>query len=471
VLLNKGATPLDLNQIAAIRAKLEDRDRSVGQTLMLAQDYGGRALDPALAEALTLGGQEIRAVIELTDLTFLGMSPDWDVPHEKYQARMLQATEAQRALTRKIAETVVQALRQRSDGLTTFLVLVFAGSFLMLLVGGVLMVRSIRSIVRPLQSSLVQAQKLAEGDLSHSFASQEQNEVGRMLGALETARSRLNGLLAEVQTASSKVAMASDEIRHGNQDLSGRTERTAQQLQNTSQFMRQLEADVNSAASASQEASVLSAQASEVAQLGGRAMADVMATMDSISHSSTRIRDIIGVIDGIAFQTNILALNAAVEAARAGEQGRGFAVVAAEVRMLAQRSSSAAQEIRGLIQDSVQDVKRGVELVKSAGATSTDTVTQVQRMRDVVAQITDSAVRQSEDLRHLVGAVSELDLMTQQNAAMVEESSAATHSMADQAALLQGLVQRFRLDTEGRAQQRLALEPGRLQSRRLAITG
>ncbi len=463
VLANKGASPLDLNQLAAIRAKLEDRDRFFSQTLMLAQNYGGRLLTPALDTALAKSGEGIRTAMDLVQVTFLGMSPDWSVPREQYLGQMRQAIGAQQALTQSIAQAVVAELQRRESSLTRFLILVSLGLLLVLGAGGAALVYSVRSIVRPLQESVQQAQKLAAGDLTVAFHSNVQHEVGRVLGALESTRRSWAVVLADVQDAAATVALASSELRNGNQDLAQRTERTASQLQLTARSVSELLQEVEQAAGAARDANALSNTAAEVAQQGGAAMTQVMVTMESISRSSSKIRDIIGVIDGIAFQTNILALNAAVEAARAGEQGLGFAVVAGEVRSLAQRSAEAAREIKALIHTSVQDVTHGAALVKSVGATTHDIVGNVQRMRDIIGQIAHSAERQSTGIQELAASVRELDVMTQQNTAMVEESTAATYSMAEQASRLQVAVQRFKLAPARLSQPTAPAEPIRAQ--------
>ncbi len=231
----------------------------------------------------------------------------------------------------------------------------------------------------------------------------------------------------------------------GNLDLSTRTEHTASNLQQSASAMSELSGTISHSASAAATAKQLAGTAAEVAQRGGAVVGQVVATMDEINSSSKKIADIIGVIDGIAFQTNILALNAAVEAARAGEQGRGFAVVAAEVRSLAQRSAQAAREIKGLIGASVDKVETGARLVQDAGSTMDEIVSSVGRVSDIISEISSAASEQSGGITRISGAVGELDQMTQQNAALVEESAAAAASLQDQAVKLAGLMSRFRL--------------------------
>jgi methyl-accepting chemotaxis protein len=255
----------------------------------------------------------------------------------------------------------------------------------------------------------------------------------------------LIGLLGQIRDGSAAVEVASREIAQGNADLSSRTERQASNLQQTAASMEQMTAAVGQSTQSAQQANTLAADAAQVAEQGGAVVGDVVANMDRISASSRRIADIIGVIDGIAFQTNILALNAAVEAARAGEQGRGFAVVASEVRSLAQRSAQAAREIKALIGESVAQVDAGARLVHGAGATMAQVVAQVTQMREVIGEIARAAREQSSGLGEVNRAVTDLDQMTQQNAALVEQSAAAADSLRQQAARLAAASSSFRL--------------------------
>jgi len=258
--------------------------------------------------------------------------------------------------------------------------------------------------------------------------------------ALKQVLTRVHQVLVQVQTSAGSVQVASSEIASGSLDLSNRTEQTASSLQETASSMEQITSTVRQTADSARQANQLAASASEVASRGGQVVSQVVTTMEQINGSAKKIADIIGTIDGIAFQTNILALNAAVEAARAGEQGRGFAVVASEVRSLAQRSAEAAKEIKGLIGDSVDKVDAGTRLVADAGQTMNEIVASVQRVSDVIGEITSAAAEQSNGIGIVSTAVSNLDQMTQQNSALVEESSAAAESLKDQAAqLLQSL--------------------------------
>ncbi|GAA6142270.1 hypothetical protein NBRC116584_20880 [Hydrogenophaga sp. 5NK40-0174] len=262
--------------------------------------------------------------------------------------------------------------------------------------------------------------------------------------ALKSTLLRMQNAVSAVQASSSHIEAASREIASGNQDLSSRTEQAASSLQQTAASMEQINSTVRQSADAANQASQMAAANADVATRGGQVVSQVVSTMEEIHQSSQKINDIIGVIDGIAFQTNILALNAAVEAARAGEQGRGFAVVAGEVRSLAQRSAEAAKEIKGLIGASVEKVENGTRLVGEAGATISEIVSNAQRVADIIGEITAATNEQSGGIGQVHSAVSQLDQMTQQNAALVEESSAAAESLKDQAISLNEAISVFK---------------------------
>jgi methyl-accepting chemotaxis protein len=303
-----------------------------------------------------------------------------------------------------------------------------------------------RSIVAPLHEAMAATALVAQGDLSHKIQSTRGDEVGDLLRSLGTMQQSLRLLVGEVNLSSDGIGTASQEIASGNADLSTRTERTASSLQETASSMEQLTTAVRQSAESARMAKQLATSAAEVAHRGGSAVDTVVETMNEINASSRRIADIVGTIDGIAFQTNILALNAAVEAARAGEQGRGFAVVASEVRSLAQRSADAAREIKSLIGASVERVEAGSKQVTDAGSTMKEIVSSVQRVSDMINEISTAAAEQSHGIEQVHGAVGDLDRMTQQNAALVEESSAAAESLKDQATRLGTLVGTFRLN-------------------------
>lgn len=300
-------------------------------------------------------------------------------------------------------------------------------------------------IVYELGRAATVANEVANGNLVVDAGTERSDEVGDLMRALESMTQQLNRSISTVLDSSESIRLSSAEIATGNQDLSTRTELTAGNLQRASSSTGQITGTVQQSAESAQQAKLLATSAAEVAQRGGVVVAEVVSTMNEINKSSHRISDIIGVIDEIAFQTNILALNAAVEAARAGEQGRGFAVVASEVRSLAGRSAKAAKEIKGLIADSVERVESGSQLVANAGQTMTEIMGSVQRVSDIVSAISSAALMQSRDISEVNTAVSELDQMTQQNAALVEQSAAAAESLREQALLLAQVVATFRL--------------------------
>jgi methyl-accepting chemotaxis protein len=305
-----------------------------------------------------------------------------------------------------------------------------------------------RSITRPLNEAVNVAQRVADGDLTSDIVVTSTDETGQMMEALKFMNDSLIRIVAEVRTGTVSIAEASSEIASGNLDLSSRTEQQANSLGQTSRSMHELTSTVQQNADNARQANQLAAKASEVAVRGGTVVSNVIDTMGSITASSKKIVDIIGVIDGIAFQTNILALNAAVEAARAGEQGRGFAVVAAEVRNLAQRSAAAAKEIKALIGDSVSKVREGSNLVEQAGVTMEEVVASVRRVTDIMGEITSASQEQSAGIAQVNSTILEMDETTQQNAALVEEAAAAAASMQDQAANLARVVSVFKLDQE-----------------------
>ena len=285
-----------------------------------------------------------------------------------------------------------------------------------------------------------------EGDLTRRLDSSGVDELAQIAGAFNRFIDKIAAVLVKIRTASESVKVSSSEIAAGNQDLSSRTEQQASSLEETAASMEELTSTVKQNADNARQANQMAVSASDVASKGGMVVAQVVDTMASINDSSKKIVDIISVIDGIAFQTNILALNAAVEAARAGEQGRGFAVVATEVRSLAQRSSQAAKEIKLLIDDSVEKVDTGARLVDEAGATMQEIVDSVRRVTDIMGEITSASVEQSSGIEQVNQAIAQMDQVTQQNAALVEEAAAAAESLQDQASTLSQVVGVFKLD-------------------------
>lgn len=291
---------------------------------------------------------------------------------------------------------------------------------------------------------------IAGSDLSKPVTYSGTDEIASLLGQLETMRNNLRSTIGQVRSGAETIAGASSEVATGTHDLSARTEQQASALEQTASATEQLSSTVQQNADSAAQASKLASSATGVAQRGGAVVAQVVDTMEAINTSSRKIVDIIGVIDGIAFQTNILALNAAVEAARAGEHGRGFAVVASEVRSLAQRSAEAAKEVKTLISDSVSKVEVGTEQVAQAGSTMQEIVAGIQRVSDIVDEIASASREQATGLSQINQAVANLDSVTQQNAALVEETSAASNALQEQARHLAGLAATFQLDAAGR---------------------
>ncbi|MDY0976248.1 methyl-accepting chemotaxis protein [Massilia sp. CFBP9012] len=317
----------------------------------------------------------------------------------------------------------------------------------------------VRAIVRPLEQAVAIAGAVAKGDLTQTIEVTSNDETGRLLKALKEMNDSLVKIVSQVRTGTDNIATASSQIAAGNLDLSSRTEQQAGSLEETASSMEELTSTVKQNADNARQANALATSASEVAGKGGAVVEQVVQTMGAINASSTRIVDIIAVIDGIAFQTNILALNAAVEAARAGEQGRGFAVVAGEVRSLAQRSAAAAKEIKLLIDDSVDKVHHGSELVERAGATMQEIVQSVNRVTDIMSEITAASQEQTAGIEQINGAVAQMDQVTTQNAALVEEASAAAASLQEEATALAHTVGAFKLNQAGTSRASAAMAP------------
>jgi len=341
----------------------------------------------------------------------------------------------------------------RSEALASLSSLLRAAAItalVMMALAGLVVTGSITGLLRGLDRVRKALDEISAGggDLTQRLPADSKDEIGRIASSFNTFAEKIQHILLDVRAASSSITTASSEIATGAQDLSQRTEQTASNLQQAASSMEQLTGTVRQTADAAQTANQLASSASSAAAKGGEVVSQVVSTMDEINTSSKKINDIIGVIDGIAFQTNILALNAAVEAARAGEQGRGFAVVASEVRSLAQRSAEAAKEIKALIGASVDRVEVGSRLVEAAGQSMTDIVSSVQRVTDIIGEITAAASEQSDGIGQVNGAVVQLDQMTQQNAALVEESAAAAESLKDQAHRLTEVVSVFRLGND-----------------------
>ena len=347
------------------------------------------------------------------------------------------------SLEKRLAE---ERIAEEEGRIATVRLEMLALGVLALLVGAGFAVGLVRSIVVPLDEAIYIAETVAAGDLSQDFVTERGGEFGRLLAALGTMEDTLTDVVGRIKESTDTITVASKDIASGNSNLSQRTEEQANSLEQTASSMEQLTATVKQTADRARSASALAVNASGVAKRGGAVVGDVVSTMTAISASSKRIVDIIEVIEGIAFQTNILALNAAVEAARAGEQGRGFAVVAAEVRSLAQRSAEAAKEIKSLIGDSVHQVESGSALVEQAGRTMHEIVESVQSVTAMLGEISDATAQQSEGIEHVNQAVVQMESATQQNAALVEQAASASSALAVQTNQLQTVVDEFKLD-------------------------
>ncbi|NML61618.1 HAMP domain-containing protein [Massilia sp. RP-1-19] len=326
-----------------------------------------------------------------------------------------------------------------------------------------------RSITRPIRAAVKVAETVASGDLSSTIDVSGRDQTGQLMPALKNMNDSLNRIVGDVRGGTDSIALGSDEIARGNLDLSARTEQQASALEETASSMEELTSTVKQNADNARQANQLAVSAQEVAVEGGQVVSQVVDTMGAINESARKIVDIIGVIDGIAFQTNILALNAAVEAARAGEQGRGFAVVATEVRNLAQRSAAAAKEIKVLIGDSVNAVETGSRLVDQAGTTMDKIVASVERVTDIMGEITAASREQEAGIEQINQAIGDMDSVTQQNAALLEEAAAAAQSLREQAGNLTHAVSVFKLDVQSvKAPARMVSAPVRAPAKKAA---
>jgi methyl-accepting chemotaxis protein len=345
-------------------------------------------------------------------------------------------------------ESVRPALAEIERGVSLVLAVVAGLVLAAVLAIGVL---TARSITGPVSEAVRVAEALATGDLTLEVESHSKDELGRLLRALRTTVGQLGTIVGRIKETSDTVGAASREIAQSTVDMSTRTEEQASSLEEASASMQQMSSTVSQNAQNAMQASELAAQASGIAAKGGEVVRDAVTSMSAVTSSSKKIADIIGVIDGIAFQTNILALNAAVEAARAGEQGRGFAVVASEVRSLAHRSAGAAKEIKDLISDSVAKVDAGARQVNDAGTTMEEIVAAVKKVSQLVAEISVASKEQAQGIEQVSESVTQMEKVTQQNAAMVEEASAAASSLAEQSRALIGAVAAFRLHEQATA--------------------
>ena len=412
---------------------------------------GNAELQRALGSSAQAVQGQIQQSLQMVERDILNAT-ELQLPSKDYFDAFTRTIEALNALNNLSMASLDQALQARVAGLQRNLLWVALALVLTLSATSAMALVFVRSMTGPLSQAVALSRAVAQGDLSGEPIAHGTNEVGQLLEALQQMRAQLTQVVRNVRSGSESVATASVQIAQGNTDLSARTESQASALEETAASMEQLNATVRQNADSAQQASQLAANASTVAVQGGEVVAQVVDTMHGINASSQKISDIIGVIDSIAFQTNILALNAAVEAARAGEQGRGFAVVASEVRSLAGRSAEAAREIKTLISASVERVAQGSALVDRAGATMSEVVGAIRRVTDIVGEISAASLEQSLGVAQVGEAVTQMDQVTQQNAALVEEMAAAASSLKNQAEDLVHVVSVFRLgdDVGGR---------------------
>ena len=434
-------------QLAQVRARIADNKQTIDDALAtldrLVSLPEGKQL---LADLKTKRGLYVASFGKVSQLVDTG---DREAATRLMLSETLPALDALQgpidqltALQKRIVVSSSAEL-QASIATSRWLLVGLGGVSLLLAVGFATWVT--RSITRPMRQAVQIAQRVAAGDLDQQVGATTQDECGQLLRALGDMTDSLTHIVGRVRLGTDSMATATSQIAAGNLDLSSRTEEQASALEQTSASMQEIASTVKQNFESGQHANRLAESASEVAVKGGAVVGQVVQTMEAINASSRRIADIIGVIDGIAFQTNILALNAAVEAARAGEQGRGFAVVASEVRNLAGRSATAAKEIKGLITDSVSNVTEGCKLVEQAGSTMDEIVVHVRRVADLMREITEASQDQTSGIEQISQAVGQMDQVTQQNAALVEESAAAAQSLEHQAKQLQDAVSVFRL--------------------------
>ncbi len=424
-----------LEQVKAVSQKfvgeVSDADDALVQELMQRMDNYHKQFEPVVRQLEANGYDTATIAYRMGN---------------KAMAELAEVDTLVQKLAQVLQDEADAAQRNESEAATQTQWLFLLSVVITVLVVAPLTLLNMVSICRPLEVARRMALAISKGDLSQQMQVEGKDEVADLQTALQEMRRSLNQMVGQVHDASGNIATASQEIAMGNTDLSSRTEQTASNLQQTVASLMQLTSTVQQTASSAQLANQLASSASDTALRGGAIVQQAVQSMQDISTSSRKISDILGLIDSLAFQTNILALNAAVEAARAGEQGRGFAVVAGEVRLLAGRSAEAANEIKRLIQTSVSAVDGGVRHVEEAGLNMQEIVDSVRRVGDIIGEITAASNEQSSGIGQVNQAVGDIDRMTQQNAALVEEASAAADSLRDQAGRLAQVVNQFHLD-------------------------
>lgn len=439
---------MDEAQVKAKRAELAQQVDGVKRVIQAMPDNTGG--DNVITEAVTAAGPLLAQYLKQADKAIDLSGTDPNIGIGAMRAAEDTFSQLAKAMQGMVArKETLQAQRADAADAASLRLTGLLGVLLLLATGGALFAawRLQSRVVADIAGALRLSQEVAAGKMDTHANSESDDEVGDLVRSLGEMVDKLRGSMLTVRTATDHISTAAREIASGNTDLSQRTEQAASRVQQSASSMEELTVTVRQTADAARTANQLADSASTVAQRGGSVVAQVVTTMQDINSSSKKIADIIGTIDGIAFQTNILALNAAVEAARAGEQGRGFAVVASEVRSLAQRSAEAAREIKVLIGASVEKVESGTRLVADAGSTMTEIVASVQRVTDIIGEISAATGEQSGGLGLINTAVADLDRMTQQNAALVEEGAAAAESLHEQASKLLAVVSGFQLGT------------------------
>ena len=460
----RGVATFEMSDPVA-RAKMEqDLKVHAERSSQLQEQIAASLRNPAVKEQFQVVRKVRTEYVTVRGRAFqLKADGDFEGAKRMFDKDVTPITAAYLAEVKRFAEMQITAAdgvaNSIIDTYTSTRTLLIELGLLAIVVGVVFAWRITRSITHPIRAAVKVAETVAAGDLTSTILVASRDETGQLMHALKTMNDSLVAIVGQVRSGTDTIATASSEIAAGNQDLSSRTEQQASSLEETASSMEELTSTVKQNTDNARQANKLAGDAADIASRGGAVVADVVSTMGDINASSKKIVDIISVIDGIAFQTNILALNAAVEAARAGEQGRGFAVVATEVRNLAQRSSAAAKEIKGLIDDSVQKVDAGTRLVDKAGRTMEEIVQSIGFVTSIMSEISNASEEQSAGIEQVNQAISEMDQVTQQNAALVEEASAAAEAMQEQASELAQVVSVFRLDTSAAAAPARASRP------------